>query len=337
MRVDNIFDLTNKFGKEEDRISAAFGFMLKNDRRILRAFLHASKVDFSRKDLERVDIETQVPYDRGRSRIDLQVELLDRFLLFVESKLHKNQPTILEQLGKYKAILQDKRAEYGDNIRLLYVNKHPVERSIIQLLRKKLALREDEFIVLSWWDLVQLAQRGSKRETVRLFTRYVGDSMQPKRKIDEQRVKDIAEVLVIFTNPPNWQLVQESNIAVQRSGSPDAIYLAFLLTGRENKQRSAITHVARVLYVERNVPRREICRGRPYLEEDYRKRRVDTKLTHKHYHIDTKLGLVKLSQEIPLLKGERQKGQVNFSTTLSELLRATSIGQIRTSAQLKLE
>jgi hypothetical protein len=337
MRVDNIFELINKFGKEEDQISAAFGFILKNNRRILRAFLDTIKVNASPKELKKVDIETQVPYDSGKSRIDLQISLYDKFLVFVESKLYKNEVKILEQLEKYKEILEGKRAEYGNDVRLVYVNKHPVETSIIQQLREKLELPENEFLIFPWEGLIRLSEKDPGTETVRLFKRYVGDSMYARRQIDEEKIKEIAEVLVIFTNPQNWRLVNEAGIAVQRNGSPDARYLAFLLTHRENKQRAVITHVARIEYVERNVPSEEICKGRPYLRDDYEKRRVDMRKTHKYYHIDKKLGLVALSKEIPLLQGERQKGQVNFSTTFSELLRAPSIGQIRTSRQLNIE
>jgi hypothetical protein len=138
MRVDNIFELVNKFSKEEDQISAGFGFILKNNKKILRTFLANIKLNLRPRDLKKVDIETQTPYDSGESRIDIQLTVYGRFLVFVESKLYKSEDRIFGQLEKYKNILEVKRAEYDNNVRLIYVNKKPVKKEIIQKLRERL-------------------------------------------------------------------------------------------------------------------------------------------------------------------------------------------------------
>ena len=113
MLVNNIFGLVNKFSKEEDQISASFGFILKNNRRILDSFLRKMKINLRRNELKKVDIETQVSYDSGESRIDLQLTIYDNFLVFVESKLYKNVKSIYAQLKKYCEILEKKRPEYN--------------------------------------------------------------------------------------------------------------------------------------------------------------------------------------------------------------------------------
>jgi len=50
MHVDNIFELVNKFSKEEDQISASFGFILKNNRKILQKFLNEINIDLKSKE-----------------------------------------------------------------------------------------------------------------------------------------------------------------------------------------------------------------------------------------------------------------------------------------------
>lgn len=230
MRVNNIFELINKFSKEEDQISAGFGFVLKNNVKILHKFLNNIKVNIKPKELKKVDIETQVSYDSGKSRIDLQLTIYDRFLVFVESKLYKKEEKIFDQLEKYKKILEIKRTEYNNNVRLVYVNKQPVKTEVIQRLRERLNLSENEFFFFSWEDLINLTEELPKKETVKLFKEYIGDTMYAKKVIEEQKIKDIVEVLVIYTNPAFWELTNKKGIAVQRNSTPDAKYIAFLRT-----------------------------------------------------------------------------------------------------------
>lgn len=116
MQVDNIFELVNKFSKEEDQISASFGFVLKNNKKILKKFLNKIQINIKPKELKKVDIETQVPYDSGNSIIDLSLTIYNRFLVFIESKLYKNEQKISKQLLKYKDILWTKKAEYDNTM-----------------------------------------------------------------------------------------------------------------------------------------------------------------------------------------------------------------------------
>lgn len=332
MRVDNIFELVNKFSKEEDRISAGFGFILKNNKKILRNFLNKVKINIKPKELKKVDIESQISYDSGESRIDLQLTIYDKFLVFLESKLYKNERKVLEQLKKYSKILQSKKAEYDNNIRLVYINKYPVKKDIIQKLRDKLNLSKNEFFFFSWEDLINITKKCYGKETVKLFKGYIGDTMYAKKVIEEQKIKDIVDTLVIYTNPAFWELTKRKGIAVQRNSAPDAKYIAFLRTHRGKKQRSAITHIAEVKYTESFVPRKVTYNGFPKLIKHSRERGHNLEGTHKHYVLSK---IVKLSKEIPHLKGEGTKAQVYFMTKMSELLRVKSVGAIKTLRKLK--
>ncbi len=98
MHVDNIFELINKFSNEEDQVSAAYGFILKDNAKIVQKFLNKIEINLKPKELKRVDIETQVSYDSGESRIDLQLTIYDRFLVFIESKLYTSVKAIFKQL-----------------------------------------------------------------------------------------------------------------------------------------------------------------------------------------------------------------------------------------------
>lgn len=118
MNVNNIFELLNKFDKEEDRISAGFGFLLKQNRKMLRAFLKKINIAASDRELKRVDIETQVPFDSGESRIDLQLTIYGNFLVFLESKIVKNEDNIIHQLNKYAKILNSFKDQYNDQKKL---------------------------------------------------------------------------------------------------------------------------------------------------------------------------------------------------------------------------
>jgi hypothetical protein len=337
MHVDNIFELLNKFSNEEDQISAAYGFILKDNAKIVQKFLNKIEINLKPKELKRIDIETQVSYDSGESRIDLQLTIYDRFLVLIESKLYKSGKAIFKQLEKYKTILDIKRVEYDNNVRLVYVNKQPIKNEDINKLRDGLKLSKKEFFFFSWEDLINITEVCSQKETVKLFKKYIGDTMYSKKVIEEQKIKDIVEVLVIYTNPAFWELTKKKVLAVQNNSAPDAKYIAFLRTHRCNKKRSAITHIAEVKYTKSHVPRKITYEGLPdliehNLIEHIKKRGHDLDGTHKHYILSK---IIKLSREIPHLKGEGTKAQVNFSTKLSELLRAKSVGEIKTLKKLK--
>lgn len=332
MNVDNIFNLVNKFSKEEDQISATFGFILKNNKKVLNKFLKKILINVKPKELKKVDIETQTPYNSGNSIIDLQLTIYDKFLVFIESKLYKNEETICNQLLKYKNVLEAKRVEYDNTIRLIYVNKQPMSDETVKKLRKYLELSESEFFFFSWEDLIKITNECAHKETIKLFKEYIGDTMYAKKIIEEQKIKDIVEVLVIYTNPAFWELAEKKQIAVQKDSAPDARYLAFLRTHRGDGKRSAITHIAEVKHTESHVPLNKICKNFPDIIDHIRKRGKKLERPCKQYILQP---LIKLCREIPHIKGEGTKAQVNFQTKMSELLSAKSIGTIRTLRKLE--
>ena len=335
MKVDNIFNLLNKFDKEEDRISAGFGFLLKNNNKLLRHFCDRINIVLSGKELRKVDIETQVAYYSGKSRIDLQLTIYGRFLVFLESKIVKNENTIIKQLNKYASILNSVRDQYDNRVRLIYVNKFPIDNNKKKNILSQIKLVRNKIFFFSWEDLIKMTQQHKRGEISKHFNAYIGDRMFSKRIMKEQRIKDVVDVLVIHTNEQNWKLIQKKKIAVQGNSTPDAQYLAFYRTHRKDKDGKripqAITHIAEVLSTETNVPRSEIVKGLPELKEWYKKKGYDLRGRHKHYKLRK---LIKLEREIPFIKGGKPIGQVKFKTKMSELLRAKTISDLRREKDL---
>ena len=234
MLVDNIFSLVN--GKQEDQLSSGFGFILKNHKQILRNFLEKLEIKLPDKELKAVDIETQTTYDSGESRIDLHLLVPNRFLIFLESKI-VTAPKIDSQLLKYTKILNKKRSEY-EGVRLVYVNKYPLNQSDLDKLRQRLRLRSDELFFFSWEDLLNLIQPVHNKEIIKLFSAYIGDSMFGKKIMAEQKIKNIVDVLVILTKPAFMELIKRKNMAVQINGAPDAHYIAIQEIDRPGQQCS---------------------------------------------------------------------------------------------------
>ncbi|MDA2916000.1 hypothetical protein MYX64_04035 [Nitrospinae bacterium AH_259_B05_G02_I21] len=330
MKVDNIFNLLNKFDKEEDRISAGFGFLLSNNKKLLKHFCSKINIALSRKELGKVDVETQVAYDSGKSRIDMQLTIYGRFLIFLESKIVKNENTIIKQLNKYAGILNSLRDQYDDRVRLIYVHKFPIDDDKKENILSQIRLDRDKLFLFSWEDLLKMTQQHKKGEISKQFNTYIGDGMFSKRIMKEQRIKDVVEVLVIHTNEQNWKLIQKKKIAVQRNGTPDAHYMAFYRTHRRDKDgkklRQAITHISEVLSTETNVPVSETLKGVPELKEWYKETKRDLRGRHKRYNLGK---LIKLEREIPFIKGGKPIGQVKFKTKMSELLRAKTISDLK--------
>jgi hypothetical protein len=54
MLTDNIFKLLKKVSKDEDQLSASFGFLLKEDLDILRNFLNKLGIQLTKQELKRV-------------------------------------------------------------------------------------------------------------------------------------------------------------------------------------------------------------------------------------------------------------------------------------------
>lgn len=322
--LNNIFSLVR--GKQEDQLSIDFGFVLKNYPKILDVFLRQIGISLNKKELKVVDIETQTTYNSGESRIDLHIEVPNRFLIFVESKIVIAH-NIDKQLRKYSKILDKERTRF-EGVRLVYINKYPISNEKKKIITAKLRLKCEEFSVFSWEELLRLTKPCENKEIIKLFNEYIGDSMNNKKYIGDQKIKNIKEVLVVFTNPAFWELTKKKNIAVQRNAAPDARYVAFLRTGRTDNNgrhiKSAITHVARVQSIESYVPIKEAFSGFSKLLKRAHERGWDSKRdTHKHYNLE---GIVTLAHEIPHLGN---KGMVNFSTTLGELLKAKSTKDIR--------
>lgn len=330
MNVSNIFHLLNRFDKQEDRISAAFGFFLNNNKKVFNEFLEKLKIKFTSKDLKNLEIETQVSYDSGESRLDLQLKSYGKFLIFLESKIVKNENIIITQLNKYAEILNGLESEYGNQTRLVYINKFPIGESKLKEIFGKINLNSSKLYFFSWEDLLKMVLKNGNGDIYKQFSIYVGDTMYSKKVIKEQKVKDIVEVLVIHTNDENWKLTQAKKIAVQANGTPDARYIAFYRTHREdehgNRLPQAITHIAEVISTQLNVPREDTIKGVPELEKWYKQKNFELKGTHKQYNLGE---LIKLEREIPFIRGGKPIGQVKFKTKMSELLRAKTISDLK--------
>jgi len=330
MNVDNIFSLLNKFDKEEDRISAGFGFLLKQNKKMLGAFLRKINVKASDRELKCVDIETQVDYYSDKSRIDLQLKIYGHFLVFLESKIVKNEDNIIKQLDKYAEILNSLKDQYNNRVRLVYIGKHRINNDKLESMFSKINIDRDKTFFFCWEDLLKLDEQYGKGKIFTQFNSYMGDRMYSKKVIKEQRLKDIIEVLIIHTNEENWKLIQLKNLAVQRNGTPDAQYLAFYRTHRKDKKGKkipqAITHIADVISTETNVPRSETVKGVPDLKRWYDQKNRELSGTHKHYNLGK---LIKLEREIPFIKGRKSIGQTKFKTKMSELLCAKTVSDLK--------
>jgi hypothetical protein len=146
------------------------------------------------------------------------------------------------------------------------------------------------------------------------------------------------EVLVAYTTPEMWKVVQRRKIANQRSDKKDAKYIAFLLIRRKNNQGeimpSTITHIAKVKEI------RHITANKNYYEKNMPEILIlaETKgWNNEHQDKEYVLEEIKkLKRPISAQKGDR-KGQVCFYTTTEELKKAKHIGDIKTESQLNCQ
>ncbi len=144
-----------------------------------------------------------------------------------------------------------------------------------------------------------------------------------------------AEVLVAYTTPEMWKVVQRRKIANQKGDKKDADYIAFLLIRRKDKQGkimlATITHIAKVreirivelnkVYFEVNMPEATTLAEEKGWDHEHQ---------GKEYILEE---IQELERPISAQRGDR-KGQVCFYTTMEELEKAKYIGDIKTESQL---
>lgn len=338
MLTDNIFKLLKKVSKDEDQLSAAFGFLLKEDTAILYNFLNKLGISINKRELKIVDIETLVPYvfKSKTSIIDLQLEIPGKCLIFLESKIVPTKVNrILTQIMPYNNILKSKETEYEGGTRLVYVARDQISKQQISILAKRLHRSKEEFLFFSWENLLALIAscKRKNRRIIELFSDYIGDTMHSKKIVGDQKVKNISDVLVIFTTPYFWEMTLQKNIAVQKKSSPDARYIAFLRTHlkneKEKRERSGITHIAEVDYTELR-PEADMLKGldkdtKSRLTKHMRARGVDFTALHKIYVL--KPGSIK---ELTHKIDHHGAGpMVKFSAKMSNLLCAKTTRDIK--------
>jgi hypothetical protein len=298
--VNNIFTLVHHFGNEEDQISANFGFILKLNPPVLLEILKKLHIDtkkLKKKEIQKIDIETQVPYGgEPLSYIDLRIKLDNRFLIFIESKIWNNKLQE-NQTKKYAKLLIDERDSY-EQIRFAYITQYD-QRDTFNYLNNIAGLKDSEFHYLRWEEVRQLTAKHNVKSQLKyinqLFLKYLGDKMNDKKIINDQRVGDIKEVMIQSTDEDWWELTKKERIACQDNNTPDAQYVAFYRTSPTN----AITHIAKVNYTKKNVQPSETYKKFPKIMEKGKQRGWIDK-PHKVYFLEE---LIKLPLALEKRKG----------------------------------
>ena len=132
-----------------------------------------------------------------------------------------------------------------------------------------------------------------------------------------KNISNKAEVLVAYTRPQMWKVVQRRMVANQGSNRRDIDYVAFLRIRRQDKfgndLPSAITHIAKVkeikivkvdlAYFKKNMPEAII------LIEEKGWHNMDP--YNKEYYLEW---IKKLDRPVVHRHGDRSRGQVCFYT-----------------------
>lgn len=278
-----------------------------------------------RKDIQRIDIETQVPYKyKGKlSIIDLRIKLDNEFLIFIESKIAGSSINKF-QLKRYADLLRREKAFY-DEIRLALITQFDRKKEFDNMINF-VGLKEYEFHYLRWEGIRELVNKYNVKNKLKfvnqLFLDYVGDKMGDKKIITEQRIKDTKEVMIQPLNPAGWELTEKKKIVLSDNNSPDVQYIAFYRTA----PISAITHIAKVKYTEKNVSAIEVLKIFP--SERLKQKAENGKWGNKPTKIYYLEELIELPFPIKKVKGERVAVQGKWFKTFAQFLSARTIGYL---------
>jgi len=256
--VSNIFNLVGRFGADEDRLTAAFGFLLKNDSQLFVAFAQALGLELG--PVAQYDMRTQTAYRRfgfdegdDRNRIDLEIVLPTKLTVLVESKIGGNKFSET-QLEKYGRLLEDRRIR-GDEVRLVLIT-HLDEADRFQAFARSLKLGAAETGYLRWTDICSLVKTRAapkQRFLNQQFLRQVERRMSDLKVISEMPVGDVREVMIVTVDPTNMRKALSGlryECQNERPRRQESQYVAFY----ETQGPKQIQYVARVQKTEINVP-----------------------------------------------------------------------------------
>jgi hypothetical protein len=252
--VGNIFDLVGRFGAAEDQLTASFGFLLRHDSRLFRAFM--TQVGFQQIPAEPYDITTQTFYRQfgfdESNRIDLEISATFRLSLVVESKIAGNRFSEA-QLSRYARLLEDRRSR-GDELRLILIT-HLDERDKFRRWVASTNLLPHEVHYLRWThvcDLVERHRSPHSRRLTELFLRKVRHTMSDLKVIEELPTGTIKEVMIVTVNPESMNRALNDLQYICQNEKPtrkEARYIAFYETGGPKR----IRYLAKVRETEINV------------------------------------------------------------------------------------